>query len=49
MYFASRKPGRCPACGAKPVASILWGLPAMTPELEEKLDQGHLDPGRMLH
>ena len=40
MYFASRKLGQCPACGHKPVASILWGLPAMTPELEEKLARG---------
>jgi len=40
MQFASRKPRKCPVCGATPVASILWGMPNMTPELEEKLAKG---------
>jgi hypothetical protein len=40
MHFASRKPGKCPTCGEKPVASILWGMPNMTPELEAKLIKG---------
>ena len=29
---------RCPICGGNNTARILWGLPAWTPELEEKLN-----------
>lgn len=35
--FASRKPRKCPCCGEGPVASILFGMPVMSPELEQKL------------
>ena len=27
----------CPRCGSRNTAAILWGMPAMTPELQEKL------------
>ena len=30
---------RCPACGSPRVASILYGLPHFTPELERELDE----------
>lgn len=40
-----RKPRKCPACGASPVASILWGEPAFTPELEKKMEEGRVSLG----
>jgi len=40
IFFASRKPKKCPACGVSPVSSILRGTVNMTPELEEKLRKG---------
>ena len=39
-FFAPRKPRKCPACGAKPVASILYGLPDFSLELRIKIDKG---------
>mgnify|MGYP000843569679 FL=1 len=29
----------CPRCGSKNTATILWGMPAMTQELQDKLDK----------
>lgn len=31
---------RCPNCGSDNIAEILWGLPAFTDELQEKLSEG---------
>ena len=38
-YFAKRKPIKCPKCGSKKVARILWGKPAFSPELEKELEE----------
>jgi predicted RNA-binding Zn-ribbon protein involved in translation (DUF1610 family) len=38
--LATSKPKECPACGASPVASILYGLPAMDEELDSKIERG---------
>ena len=32
-----RKPRKCPACGEGPLARVLYGLPAYSPELERQL------------
>lgn len=32
----------CPRCGSKKTAKILYGMPAMSPELQEQLDQGEV-------
>jgi hypothetical protein len=32
----------CPRCGSKKVAKILYGMPAMGPELEEQLSKGEI-------
>jgi hypothetical protein len=37
---AKRKPRKCPKCGCAKVASILYGLPAFSPELERELKEG---------
>lgn len=34
------KPDRCPKCGSKNVASILYGLPMFGEELERQLEGG---------
>lgn len=36
----ARKPAKCPKCKNKPVAVILYGFPAFSGELEQKLDAG---------
>ncbi len=38
--YVPRKPRKCSSCGAKPVATILYGYPAFSAELEEKLQSG---------
>jgi len=42
LIFAPRKPRKCPRCGAAPVASILFGMPNMTPELKQKITEGKI-------
>lgn len=32
----------CPRCGAKKTAKILYGMPSMSPELEEQLNKGDI-------
>ena len=41
-YEYSSKPRECPACGSGPVADILWGMPEMSPRLEEDLAAGRV-------
>lgn len=41
----SRKPIKCPACGAKAVARILYGMPIFSEELEEELREGKITLG----
>jgi len=45
LLFAKRKPRKCPVCGKAPVASILWGMPGMDAELEEKIAKGSVTLG----
>ena len=32
----------CPKCGSANIAKILWGMPAMSKELERSLEEGHI-------
>ncbi len=36
----TRKPIKCPKCGHRPVAHVLYGLPMFSPELEQDLAAG---------
>lgn len=38
--IAASKPKKCPKCGDSPVASILYGLPAMDEALDERIEGG---------
>jgi hypothetical protein len=35
----SRKPAACPKCGSNAMAEILYGLPDMSPEMLQALDE----------
>ena len=37
-----RKPRKCPACGSKKIASIMYGMPFFSPELEKDLEDGRI-------
>lgn len=41
----SRKPRKCPACGSKRIARILYGLPAFSDELQRDLEEGKITLG----
>jgi hypothetical protein len=36
------KPKKCPACGHGPVASVLYGLPSFSAELDEEVQAGRI-------
>jgi len=40
LLYVARKPIKCPVCGGKPVASILWGMPIFSDELQAMIDAG---------
>jgi rubrerythrin len=40
-----RKPKKCPACGANSVASIMYGMPAFSDDLERKINEGSITLG----
>lgn len=40
-----RKPKKCPKCGSKSIAKILYGLPAFNDELQKKIDEGKISIG----
>jgi DNA-directed RNA polymerase subunit RPC12/RpoP len=40
-----RKPIKCPVCGFKPVAEILYGMPVFSQELEEEMKAGKVTLG----
>jgi len=42
MYRSLRKPRTCPNCKSKRIASIEYGMPGMTPELEQRIAEGKL-------
>jgi len=39
------KPEKCPVCGFKPVAEILYGMPVFSQELEEEMKAGKVTLG----
>jgi hypothetical protein len=41
-YSSKRKPSKCPNCGGKKVASILYGLPHFSEELERDMAEGKI-------
>jgi len=41
-HTAKRKPSKCPACGSKRMADILFGYPAFGSELKRKLELGEV-------
>ena len=38
----TRKPARCPSCGHKPVASIVYGMPMEDPERDPEVIAGRI-------
>lgn len=41
----SRKPRKCPACGSKRIARILYGLPAFSEQLKQDMEAGKIKLG----
>jgi len=41
-YFLKIKPRKCPLCGSKKVAEILWGSPVESEDLNKKIEEGRL-------
>ncbi len=41
----AKKPEKCPACGASPVAEILYGYYGHSPELEQDVEEGRITFG----
>lgn len=41
-YFSKRKPQKCPSCGSKKIAKILYGLPAFSEKLQKDMDEGKI-------
>jgi len=42
MIASKKKPNKCPECGSKKVATILWGLPLMNQKVERDLKEGKI-------
>jgi hypothetical protein len=42
FYFSKIKPKKCPKCGSKEVAVILWGFQIFSPKLEREMQEGKL-------
>lgn len=40
-----RKPKKCPACGYSPLASILYGMPNFSADLEQMINEGNITFG----
>lgn len=45
-YTSPHKPDRCPACGSRRIADILYGYPAFSKELEADVAAGRVMLGR---
>ena len=43
--YVSRKPRKCTSCSGKPIATILYGYPAFSAELEAQLQSGTIALG----
>ena len=41
-YEYKRKPRKCPMCGSVRIASILYGYPAFSEELQKDMDEGRV-------
>ncbi len=41
-YEFVSKPKKCPECGSTRVANILFGMPAFSKEIEEKIHEGKI-------
>lgn len=48
MYGLAKPRGRCPSCGSREIARILYGYPAFDRDLEEALDEGNIVLGGCL-
>lgn len=46
--YLKKKPRSCPACGNRPVATILYGMPAFSDDLEADLERGVVTIGGCL-
>ena len=44
-YECSRKPRKCAGCGSTRIASILYGMPIFSPELEADMNAGRVALG----
>ena len=44
-YESSKKPRKCPSCGGKRIASILYGMPAYSEKLEKDIEDGRIAIG----
>ena len=42
---SEKKPRNCPKCGSEKIATILYGLPNLTPETQKAFDDGRLVSG----
>ena len=42
MLRYSRKPAKCPVCGSDKIASIQYGYPAFSPELQADMAAGRV-------
>lgn len=40
QYLSRRRPAKCPRCGKKSIARIIYGLPLMTDQLNRDLSDG---------
>lgn len=40
-----RKPRVCPVCKSKRIATILWGMPAFSEDLQKKMETGEITLG----
>lgn len=44
-YESPQKTKNCPACGSRRIASITYGYPIFSEELEQKLEAGEITLG----
>ena len=44
-HESAHKPKSCPVCGSKRIASIMYGYPLFSEELEQKLEAGEIALG----
>jgi len=48
MHRFKRKPRKCPECGSRKIASILWGLPLLDAGTRQKIETGKIVLGGCL-